>query len=215
MTKRSVYVPSDGVDLEAVLHLPDGVPPFAGVAVCHPHPQYGGDMTSNVVTAVCRALTDRGIAALRFNFRGVGRSTGGFDGGRGEARAAAAAAAYLASLDEIDGGRVGLAGYSFGALMALAAAGERVGALALVSPPLQGLDRQRLSAFPHPVLMVTGDGDHICPASEFRALEASLPSTVEAEVVPGTDHFWWGHERDLDALVGPFFARTLVAGEGA
>src|SRR3712207_4462886 len=106
MTEQPLRVPGDGVELEAVLHLPDGAPPFAGAAVCHPHPQYGGDMDSNVVIALCRALTDRGMAAMRFNFRGVGRSTGAFDNGRGEALDAAAAVAHLSSLEEIDGVRV-------------------------------------------------------------------------------------------------------------
>lgn len=110
---------------------------------------------------------------------------------------------------------MGLAGYSFGAMAALNAADGQVRALMLVSPPLQWVDTERLSSFGGPVLMVTGDGDHICPAAEFRTLAASLTGAIEAEVVPGTDHFWWGHERDLDALAGPFFARTLIAGEGA
>jgi alpha/beta superfamily hydrolase len=110
---------------------------------------------------------------------------------------------------------VGLAGYSFGAMAALNATHGKVRALMLVSPPLQWIDKGRLSAFDGSVLMVTGDGDHICPVAEFRALSASLTGAVEAEVVPGADHFWWGHERDLDALAGPFFARTLIAEEGA
>jgi alpha/beta superfamily hydrolase len=215
MTERSVRIPGDDVELEGVLHLPDGVPPFAGVAVCHPHPQYGGDMNNTVVAAVCRALTDRGMAALRFNFRGVGRSSGAYDGGRGEARDAAAAAAFLAEQDEVEGDKVGLAGYSFGAMAALAGADARVKSLALVSPPLQGISNEQLTAFQGPLLMVTGDGDHICPASGLRDLAASLTRAAEIEVVPGADHFWLGYERDLDALVGPFFARTLIAGEDA
>jgi len=213
MTERSVRIPGDGVELEGVLHLPDGVPPFAGVAVCHPHPQYGGDMNNTVVAAVCRALTDRGMAALRFNFRGVGRSTGTFDNGRGEARDAAAAVAFLSEQDEIERDTIGLAGYSFGAMAALAGTDERVRALALVSPPLQWMDRERLSALGGPLLMVTGDSDHIAPGADLRDLAASLTREVEAEVVAGADHFWMGYERDLDALVGPFFARTLIAGE--
>jgi alpha/beta superfamily hydrolase len=215
MTERSIRFPGDGVELEGVLHLPDGVPPFAGVAVCHPHPQYGGDMHNTVVAAACRALTDRGMAALRFNFRGVGRSSGAYDGGRGEARDAAAAIAYLAEQEEIEDKKVGLAGYSFGAMAALAGADERVKALALVSPPLQGMSKERLAALHFPLLIVTGDSDHICPATDLRDLAASLTREVEAEVVPGADHFWMGYERDLDALVGPFFARTLIAGEDA
>jgi alpha/beta superfamily hydrolase len=172
-------------------------------------------MDNTVVAAVCRALTDRGMAALRFNFRGVGRSSGAYDGGRGEARDAAAAVEFLAERDEVEGDKVGLAGYSFGAMAALAGADARVKALALVSPPLQGISNDQLTSFQGPLLMVTGDGDHICPASGLRDLAASLTRAAEAEVVPDADHFWMGYERDLDALVGPFFARTLIAGEEA
>ncbi|MGH7893617.1 MAG: alpha/beta hydrolase [Candidatus Binatia bacterium] len=57
--------------LEAVLHEPPGSPRGA-VAVCHPHPKYGGDMESNVVVAVARRLAREGLVALRFNFGGVG-----------------------------------------------------------------------------------------------------------------------------------------------
>jgi alpha/beta superfamily hydrolase len=100
--ERRFYIEAGDVQLEAVLHLPDGVPPFAGVVVCHPHPRYGGDMNNNVVLAVTRALTDRGIAALRFNFRGVGGSAGSYDDGRGETEDAQHALDALASREEID-----------------------------------------------------------------------------------------------------------------
>jgi alpha/beta superfamily hydrolase len=213
MINRTLRIPGGDVDLEAALHCPDGVPPFAGVVVCHPHPQYGGDMNNNVVMALCRSLTDRGMAALRFNFRGAGRSSGSYDGGRGEARDVAAALEQFAALDEIDSDRIGLAGYSFGALMALAGATDPVRALALISPPLQALDRERLATLGRPLLMIAGDGDHICPEEAFRELATALTGEVEAEVVPGADHFWGGYERDIDSLAGPFFARALLVQE--
>jgi alpha/beta superfamily hydrolase len=185
MINRTLRIPGGDVDLEAALHCPDGVPPFAGVVVCHPHPQYGGDMNNNVVMALCRSLTDRGMAALRFNFRGAGRSSGSYDGGRGEARD----------------------------VMALAGATDPVRALALISPPLQALDRERLATLGRPLLMIAGDGDHICPEEAFRELATALTGEVEAEVVPGADHFWGGYERDIDSLAGPFFARALLVQE--
>jgi len=217
MREQSLMLAADDVELEAVLHLPDGVLPFAGAVVCHPHPQYGGTMDNTVVLTLCRALTERGLAALRFNFRGVGRSSGGFDNGGGEARDAAAALAYLAGIDSVDSERVGLAGYSFGAVAALAATAQvrpttPPKALALVSPPLQALNRESLAGVDGALLLVAGDADHICPAEGLRALVATLTRPVEAEVVPGADHFWIGYETDLDAVAGPFFARTLLSG---
>ena len=78
-----------------LLHAPTPAP---GVVVCHPRPQYGGDMENNVVLAACRALAERGCAALRFNFRGIGRSEGDFDPGQ-DAQADARAALAQAGLD--------------------------------------------------------------------------------------------------------------------
>jgi alpha/beta superfamily hydrolase len=214
MTTRTEQIPAGDVVLEAALHLPEGSGrPLPGVVVCHPHPQYGGDMENNVVMALVEALVSRGIAALRFNFRGVGRSTGAFDGGRGEARDTDAALALLAAHDDIDSKRVGLAGYSFGAMMATAAVDERVRALALVSPPAQRIDAERLNAITAPLLMVAGDRDPICPEDALRAA-AALGERVELHVVRGADHGWWGHERELGEVTGAFFAQHLAA-EGA
>jgi alpha/beta superfamily hydrolase len=213
MSERAERIASTGLTLQAVLHLPDGPPPVAAVVVCHPHPQYGGDMDNNVVMAVCTALTGRGIAALRFNYRGVGRSDGAFDGGRGEARDTVAALEHLAALPEIDGERVALAGYSFGAAMAQAAAVEGATALALISPPLRSVNFARLDGFEGPLLLVTGDADPVSPEAPFRTLAASLPH-AEAHVVPGADHSWWGHERELGDITAAFFARYLTPTEG-
>ena len=209
MTERHVRIPSGDLELEGILHVPDRDPPHAGIVVCHPHPQYGGDMHNNVVTVLCEALTERGIAALRFNFRGVGRSTGAYDGGRGEALDTAAALECLMGSEEIETTAVGAAGYSFGALTALAAADDRARALALVSPPLQWLDRERFSGFGGPLLLVAGDADHVTPEQPFRALAASLGDAAEAHIVAGADHSWWGHERELAGIAGEFFARHL------
>ena len=213
MSERAERITSDGLKLEAILHLPDQAPPLAGVVVCHPHPQYGGNMDNNVVMAICAALVRAGIAALRFNYRGVGGSDGAFDGGRGEARDTVAALQHLVELPEIDGGRTALAGYSFGAAMAQATAVEGAAALALISPPLRLVNFARLDGFEGPLLLVTGDADPVSPEEPFRTLAASLPH-AEAHVVPGADHSWWGYERALGEITGAFFARHLAPSAG-
>ena len=65
---------ADGVTLEARI----GMPPAqrGGVALCHPHPLYGGDMDNPVVVRAAEVARDLGLATVRFNFRGVGQSTG-------------------------------------------------------------------------------------------------------------------------------------------
>src|ERR671918_2684234 len=102
--------------LEAILMHPDGEPEAAAV-VCHAHPLHGGIMHFKVVFRAAKALQRHGAAALRFNFRGVGRSDGTHDDGRGEQDDVRAA------LDELERRFPGLplllGGFSFGASMAL------------------------------------------------------------------------------------------------
>ena len=156
-----VRFPSGDLTLVGALHRPQGLG-LPGIAVCHPHPLFGGDMENNVVVALCRALAGDGMVALRFNFRGVGESGGSYGGGFEEAQDARAALDFLAGLSEVDGDRLGLAGYSFGALVALSAAEERVHALAAVSPPVGGLDPTSFR-WGIPTLLVSGDRDDISP----------------------------------------------------
>ena len=122
MKQRKVFFQSGALNLEGRLVSPRRAETGAGVVICHPHPLYGGSMDNNVVYAVSKALAEKGITSLCFNFRGVGRSEGLHDDGRGEIDDTLAAIAFLAGCSEIDSGRVGLAGYSFGGAVALNAA---------------------------------------------------------------------------------------------
>jgi hypothetical protein len=199
---RRVTFPSGDLTLEGVLHVPDATP-APGAVVCHPHPQHGGDMENNVVTAACRALAERGFAALRFNFRGTGASDGVFDDGRGERDDVAAALNYLASLPGVDAKRVGLIGYSFGAMMAAEAASGELRALALISPPLAYSDLR--VAWGCPALVLGGEEDAIAPTDRLRVV-GEQPG-VELVLVRDADHSWWGCEDALAEAVGAFFER--------
>ncbi len=207
--QKPVSLPSaDGLALEGVLHL-TAATPAPGVAVCHPHPLYGGDMHNNVVTALCQALAAGGIAALRFNFRGVGRSQDSFDNGRGERADALAALDYLRTLPEIDSARLALAGYSFGAAVALLAADDSLRAVVAVSVPTiaRGLSDIGFSC---PALLVVGDRDQVAPPDRLAGLAQVIPQARLA-VVPGADHFWWGAEDSLADIVCDFLAPLLAA----
>lgn len=201
-TVRTVSFRSGALSLEAAVHLP-ATTPAPGVVVCHPHPQYGGDMDNNVVVAACEALAGQGFAALRFNFRGVGASEGEFDEGRGERHDAVAALAHLASLPEVDAKRVGLAGYSFGAIVAAEAASGDLRGLALVSPPVAMADLR--IAWGCPALLLGGDEDALVPL-ERLAIVAEAPG-VEVQVFEGADHTWSGFEDDVGRALGEFFGR--------
>ena len=201
---QPLTIPSGGLSLEGVLHVPS-MTPAPGVVVCHPHPQYGGDMHNNVVVAACEALAAGGITALRFNFRGVGASDGTFDRGVGERDDVRAALAQLAGLPEVDAKRIGLIGYSFGAVVAAEVASGALRALALVSPPLEFADLK--IAWGCPALVMGGDMDLLAPVNRLEIV-AQSPG-VELFVVEGADHSWWGCEDELGEVLGEFFSRHL------
>ncbi len=193
------------LNLEGRLHLPEGdrgqIP---GVVVCHPHPLFGGSMHNNVVSGICDALNAAGIAALRFNFRGVGASEGSFDNGLGEQDDLRAALVALAARPEVDVGRLGLVGYSFGGMVALAVGSweAKVKALAAVSPVLapgvlRGVDK--------PVLLISGSHDHVVTPQALRREAAGMALPGKVIIVEGVDHFWWGLEADLGAQIAAFF----------
>ena len=190
--------------------------PSAGVVICHPHPQYGGEMTNNVVMAVSSSVVAYGMAALRFNFRGVGRSGGAYDKGIGEQDDALAALEALATGvvgdDLPDELRVGLAGYSFGGGVALGAARGALGlaALALISPAIgDDASPETLSALTMPKLIATGEADNFATVERVRSLAATLPGATELYIAPQTDHFWWGEEMNLSRRVGEFLSSAL------
>ncbi len=209
-TSEAVVFPSGESELEGVLHHPvRGEAPFSAAVVLQPHPLYGGDMHNNVVVALCRTLADEGFAALRFNFRSVGGRGGLRGSGIEEREDARAALAFLASCPGVDAGRFCLAGYSFGAVVALSLGELGLRALAAVSPPLgEGLSF-RLTC---PTLLVFGERDSIAPPRDQARLGLDLPEGSRALTIRGADHFWLGFEESLAGEVGYFFiGRTRPA----
>ncbi len=165
-------------------------------------------MDNNVVVAIVEALTGDKIAALRFNFRSVGGSGGAFGGGVAEREDVGAALAFLAGQPGVDAHRLGLVGYSFGAMVALAAPSAAARALVAVSPPL-GFSEPPSPLPDRPILLVTGERDGIAPAASLRAMAEASPSRCETMVLPGADHSWWGQEARLAEQVLRFLNKNL------
>lgn len=208
-----VEIPGPAGLLEGDLRLQDGEGPFPGVVVCHPHPQMGGDMNNNVVMAICHYLGVAGFVTLPFNFRGVGRSQGAYDEGRGEVEDVLAALAFLAGQDSVLETGVGLAGYSFGAGMALRAAlkADLVRAVSMVGRARVDPEDNVESRPSLPMLFVVGDRDRLMPAERFEELQAKLATPPEMHVVPGADHFYQGQESEAAQPVTAFFQKWLGA----
>ena len=203
MISRHVGFPCGEIELEGVLLLPETKGPFPGVIACHPHPLYGGDMDNGVLLAVCAALGEKTIATLRFNFRGVGSSGGSYDEGRGEQDDVTAALDYLVTLQEIDSRKIGLAGYSFGGMVADAVAmkDNRVKQLTLISPVLNRNAWARLKEYTLPKLVIIGEDD---TTIVFRPFQKYFGAPGQYQVIAGADHFWSGYEEQISNKIACF-----------
>lgn len=174
-----------------------------GVVITHPHPQYGGEMHNPVVEAIARAYQNCGLATLRFNFRGVGMSTGRFDEGRGETHDVLAALAYLK-----DQGipKPALAGYSFGARINanIDARTADLDHMLMVAPPVAFMPFDAAASLPALELVLAGEQDEFGPAGMVASLAAQWNPRARVEILAGADHFLFGHLDQITAIIKTF-----------
>jgi alpha/beta superfamily hydrolase len=164
--------------------------------VCHPHPLFGGTMTNKVVHILARTFTDLGAPAVRFNFRGVGNSAGKHDDGRGETEDALAMLAW--TKDRWPGASIWLAGFSFGAAIALRASlSFPVARLITVAPALRWLTQVKEQVPACPWLIVQGDQDELVDARAVQSWAAGLTQPPQLKILPGAEHFFHGRLNDL------------------
>ena len=183
----------------------------AAVAVCHPHPLYGGTMDNTVVFRTARALQVAGLAVLRFNFRGVGGSEGEHHGQGGEAEDLGAALDWLER--ELPGVELWAAGFSFGARTAAARAGvdPRIARVVLVALPVRAFDCSFLRDVRQPGLIVMAENDEYGTLAELRRQFPDLHAGLELEEVPQTGHFFEGATRELERRVQAWARRAQEA----
>ena len=202
MKEETVFVPSKGVQLEGLLSIQEA--PFikGGVILCHPHPQYGGDMHNLVISTAVDAASQEGYSTLRFNFRGVGRSGGSYSEGVGEREDVKAAIDYLFSaLGHSDSALI-LLGYSFGAWAGLPVGMQdnRVKGVVAIAPPLELHDFGFLEANKKQKLLMAGDQDFFCPKPLLKSWFERLEEPKSLAIIEGADHFFFAHHR---LLIGP------------
>jgi alpha/beta superfamily hydrolase len=188
--------------LEALLEEPAD-PPRLAALVCHPHPQMGGTMHTHAVYRLARAIRAAGGVTLRFNYRGVGRSAGHYDHGRGEAEDTRTALDWLAA----DRPRLPLllAGFSFGAWMATRTGGQdpRVLGLLLAGVALRAVDVElarsasEVRGVEKPVAVIQGANDALGPQAELSRELSGARGQRRLVFVPGASHLF---TEALDAL---------------
>ena len=182
-----------------------------GVVICHPHPLYGGNMDNNVVLTLSFALAQEGFVTLRFNFRGVGNSQGQYTQGESEYQEVLGALDLMKEWPGVDGGKLGLAGYSFGASVILGSDSlqKKAKALALVSPSLRALETTPLKKHKRPTMVITGDRDNLVQPQQLQSCLDSFAHPPSCHIVAGADHFWGGHEDEISTPVEQFFREHL------
>jgi alpha/beta superfamily hydrolase len=178
--------------LECAIDQPDAVTTPQGMALlCHPHPLHGGTMDNKVVTTLARAFVQCGWRAVRFNFRGVGKSEGHWGEGVGEVDDARAVLAALRQGDE----PLAVAGFSFGGYVASQlSAGARVSVL--IAPATQNFT---VAIVPAGTLVVHGEADDVVPLA--ATMDWARPQSLPVTVIPAAGHFFHGQLQLLKHLV--------------
>lgn len=200
----NLFIPAPHGRLEAILKEPQGAPRGAAV-VCHPHPLGGGTMHNKVVFRAAAGLLDAGLAALRFNFRGVGLSTGTHDDGKAEKEDVRVALDYMA--EQYPGLPLMLAGFSFGSRVGIEAAmnDDRVVRLISIGTPVDKYpDYDFLVNVRKPILFIHGDNDEYGKLENVKVLVEKVKANN-----PGTSfvyfencgHFFDDHLNELREAV--------------
>lgn len=177
--------------LEALLDLPPGQP-RAVTVFGHPHSLHGGTMHTKALYQAAKAMPRIGVAALRINFRGVGRSVGTFDSGDGEKEDFRAALAFVNErFPELP---IWAAGMSFGAWIAMTVGAEdpRVSLLLAIAPPVDRYDFDVLRTCTLPKFIVHGESDELISIRDIRTFYAQIPEPKELATIEDANHLFEG-----------------------
>jgi len=197
--------------LEVLLEQPSGEA-RAAVVFAHPLPTHGGTMHTKVVFQGAKALARTGCAVLRFNFRGVGRSAGAWDEGRGERDDFRAAIDFMAT--QYPGTELWAAGFSFGSHVALTegAQDDRICTLIGISPPVNRYDFDAVKGSPKPKFIIHGEADELIPLKQVREFYAQLVDPKELVEIDRANHLYDGQVGEvadaLEDLLADFSCRT-------
>ncbi len=184
--------------------------------ILHPHPRAGGQMNNPVTVQLFHLFMKRRFSVLRFNYRGVGRSQGEFDGGVGELADAATALDWLQTANPA-ATQCWVAGYSFGAWIGMQLLMRRpeTDGFISVSPPTNAYDFSFLAPCPASGIILNGGADDVVPPIEVERVVSKLRTQkgiiIDHEVVEGASHFWTEALAEVEQRVGAYLDKRLVA----
>jgi alpha/beta superfamily hydrolase len=200
--KGNLFIPASHGKLEAILKEPKGE--AKGVAlVCHPHPLGGGTMHNKVVYRAAQGFLDAGLITLRFNFRGVGASTGQHDDGNGEKQDVLDALDYLT--ENYPNKQINFAGFSFGSYVGTQTTmnDERVVRMISIGTPVDKYDFSFLKNVRKPILFVHGDNDEFGSVENLNEMVSMVSENTDTKLVvfQNCGHFFDEHLNQLkDAI---------------
>ena len=198
---ESLVIPGPAGSLEAMIEEPDDREPRLAALVCHPHPLYGGTMLNKVVYRLARGLRRAGFVALRFNFRGVGRSEGEHAHVIGEIEDARAALAYLRN--RYPSLPYALSGFSFGSRVISALGCELAGARFIMAlgfaTRLGPVDYLTTCAVPK--IFIHSTHDEFGPMRDFEKFFATVAEPKQLAWIEASDHFFAGALDELEETV--------------
>ncbi|WP_374267107.1 alpha/beta hydrolase [Zoogloea sp.] len=193
-TETALINGPDGA-IELIIDTPDTV---RGIAlVCHPHPLFHGTNTNKVAHTLARVFRDLGYAALRPNFRGVGKSVGSHDNGDAETEDMLAVISWAQS--RWGGLPLALGGFSFGAFVQTRVAARladsvtpagRIVLVGTAAGTVTGARSYTTEPVPDDTLVIHGEVDETVALANVMAWAA--PQELPVVVVPGADHFFHG-----------------------
>ena len=181
--------------------------------ILHPHPQFGGTMNHPIIYQLYYAFVHRGFSALRFNFRGVGRSAGAWDEGRGEMADYAAAIDFMA--EQYPTHELWAAGFSFGSYIAMTAGAdhERVCALIGIAPPVDRYEFATVKLSTKPKFIIHGERDELISLKAVREFYAQLQEPKEFVEIDRANHLFDGQASEvgdaLEELLSDYSCKTL------
>jgi uncharacterized protein len=205
---RKFTIAGEAGAIEVAAHVSEAIAPRAIAVVAHPHPLFGGSMDNKVATTLARALFDAGAATYRFNFRGVGKTEGVHDDGRGETADLLRVVAH--AREAHPGVPLWLSGFSFGAAVTLAAS-EQLSCeeMILVAPGFSRMAHwQNVKSggvAPESTLLIHGEKDDTVPLAD--SLAWARPREIAVVVVPEADHFFHQRLQILRRIIGRWMAQ--------